>query len=208
MSVIMAPLHKSFSFVLAHRRSESHFCEQQAHGFISRQLEISLIFFQPSFHLCWMALSLAAGYRTVAAFQSGSMVATCLLNSNYVLLWLDSSLMCDVTAVTNSDQHDADRQNYHTGINSASSMCWVIWIGKHFCIDFVFYWFLFLFWLQGPRLCFIGLRCTTGGTVHLVCLIGLWTSDIQGLFSPFLNADFEWSNHSWSDFGRCFCTLL
>lgn len=45
-----------------HCRGESHFCEQQARSFISRPFGFSLIFFQTSFHLCWMVLSLAAGY--------------------------------------------------------------------------------------------------------------------------------------------------
>ncbi len=50
-------------FSLPHCCGESHFCEQQAHSFISRPFGFSLIFFQTSFHLCWMVLSLAAGYR-------------------------------------------------------------------------------------------------------------------------------------------------
>lgn len=48
---------------LPHCCSESHFCEQQAHSFISGPFGFSLIFFQTSFHLCWMVLSLAAGYK-------------------------------------------------------------------------------------------------------------------------------------------------
>jgi len=80
---------------------ERHFCEQQA-SFVSRPFECSLIFSQTSFHPCWMVLSLAAGYGAVTAFQSDSTVASCTLNNNHVLLWLDAALAPDGTAVAHS----------------------------------------------------------------------------------------------------------
>lgn len=110
-----------------------------------------------------MALSLAAGYGAVTAFQSGSTAATCVLNNNHVLLWLDGSLAPDVTGSPS------------TWMQMDKTIILVYWstlplpsAGRYesennfvlilFCIDF-FLWCArseqasYSDWLHGPWLC-------------------------------------------------------
>lgn len=101
-----APALLQLFFSWPHCCCKSHCCEQQAHSFFCFFFGFSpgclgFTFFKISLHhLCWMALSLAAGYRAVTALQTGLTAATYLLNNNHVLLWMEASLSPDVIAIT------------------------------------------------------------------------------------------------------------
>lgn len=122
-------------FSQPHCRGESHFCEQQAHTVLSPGHLDFHSFFQTSFHLCWMVLSLAAGYRAVSAFQSGSTAASCSLNNNRLAL---------IGPLITAWRHHCHRLSVNmmqidniimSGCARSSPCAAVIWIWKQFSID-------------------------------------------------------------------------
>lgn len=83
-------------FLRPHCCGRSHFCEQQAQFYL-QAIWIFTHFFQPSFHLCWMVLSLAAGYRLwLPSRAAPQRLHVCWIT---ITCWLDGSLPPDVTAV-------------------------------------------------------------------------------------------------------------
>lgn len=107
----------------SHCWSESHFCEQQACEFYLKAIWNFTHFFptQTSFRLCWIALSLAAGYRTVQPSRK---------SPRRLRVYL-TFVCCFDWAFMNARQRRCCQQStrctsteYYTGINFLPSTRW------------------------------------------------------------------------------------